>query len=107
MQQWFRTVPPPDWSTPWPSAPRSSACADPPGSPTRCVRSPLFPARVEGGDTLTQEQRATLGQLHLHRIDLADRVLVINPGGYVGDATPREIAYAGASGTPVGFTDPS
>ena len=71
------------------------------------VLAPLFPARVEGGDALTEEQRATLGELHLHRVDLADRVLVVNPGGYVGDATRREIAHAEASGTPVGFNDPS
>ena len=71
------------------------------------VLAPHFPAAGEGGDTFTEEQRATLGRLHLHRVDLADRVLVVNPGGYVGEATRREIAHAEASGTPVGFTDPS
>ena len=71
------------------------------------VLAPHIPAAGEGGDTFTEEQRATLGRLHLHRVDLADRVLVVNPGGYVGEATRREIAHAEASGTPVGFTDPS
>ena len=42
-------------------------------------------------------------RLHL---DLADRVLVVNPGGYIGESTSREIAYARATGTPVSFTDP-
>ncbi|WP_448059930.1 hypothetical protein [Cellulomonas hominis] len=35
-----------------------------------------------------------------------DRVLVVNPGGYVGDSTSREIAYAQATGKPISFTDP-
>lgn len=60
----------------------------------------------EAGGPITQEQRAALGALHLHKIDLADRVLVVNPGGYVGDATRREIAHARATGKPVSFTDP-
>ena len=55
---------------------------------------------------LTDAQTAALGELHLRKIDLADRVLVVNPGGYVGDSTRREIAYARATGTPVSFTDP-
>ncbi|GAB3022267.1 hypothetical protein GCM10011376_27520 [Nocardioides flavus (ex Wang et al. 2016)] len=55
----------------------------------------------------TDEQKAALGELHLRRIDLADRVLVVNPGGYVGESTRREIAYARAAGTPVSFTDPA
>ncbi|WP_243059626.1 hypothetical protein [Nocardioides sp. SR21] len=54
----------------------------------------------------TDEERAALGALHLRRIDLADRVLVVNPGGYVGESTTREIAYARAAGKPVSFTDP-
>ena len=60
----------------------------------------------EAPEPLTDEQRAALGQLHLRRIDLADRVLVVNPGGYVGESTTREIAYARAAGKPVAFTEP-
>jgi hypothetical protein len=41
-----------------------------------------------------------LGELHLRRIDLADEVRIVNPGGYIGDATRREIAYANALGKP-------
>jgi len=32
--------------------------------------------------------------------------LVVNPGGYVGESTSREIAYARTTGTPVSFTHP-
>ncbi len=58
------------------------------------------------GAVVTAEQRAALGALHLRKIDLADRVLVVNPGGYVGESTQREIAYARATGKPVSFTGP-
>lgn len=64
----------------------------------------LAPAEVDG--VVTDEQRAALGALHLRKIDLADRVLVVDPGGYVGESTAREIAYARAAGTPVAFTHP-
>lgn len=43
-------------------------------------------------------------RLHLRKIDPADRVLVVNPGGYVGESTGKEIAYARAQGKPVSFT---
>ena len=60
----------------------------------------------EADELLTNEQTTALGALHLRKIDLADRVLVVNPGGYVGESTSREIAYAHATGKPVSFTDP-
>jgi len=52
------------------------------------------------------EQEAMLDALHRHKIDLADRVLVVNPGGYLGESTRSEIDYARASGKPVSFTEP-
>lgn len=55
---------------------------------------------------VTDEQKAVLDALHLAKIDLADRVLVVNPGGYIGESTRREIAYAEAAGKPVSFTAP-
>jgi len=63
-------------------------------------------APVDVGGVVTGEQRAVLGALHLRKIELADRVLVVNPGGYIGESTSREIAYARAAGKPVSFTDP-
>lgn len=60
----------------------------------------------EAGELVTDEQKAALDALHLRKIDLADRVLVVNPGGYVGESTSREISYARAAGKPVSFTDP-
>lgn len=60
----------------------------------------------EAGELITDEQKTALGALHLRKIDLADRVLVVNPGGYIGESTSREIAYAHATGKPISFTDP-
>ncbi len=66
----------------------------------------VAPGEVEAGGSVTDEQKTVLDALHLRKIDLADRVLVVNPGGYVGESTTREIAYAQAAGKPVSFTDP-
>ena len=63
----------------------------------------VAPAEADG--PVDSDQKAALGALHLRKIDLADRVLVVNPGGYVGESTSREIAYARAAGKPVSFTD--
>nr|WP_202418069.1 hypothetical protein [Streptomyces sp. YIM 132580] len=60
----------------------------------------------ETGERITGEQKAALDALHLRKIDLADRVLVVNPGGYIGESTRREITYARGAGKPVSFTDP-
>ncbi len=60
----------------------------------------------ESDEVITDEQKARLDALHLRKIDLADRVLVVNPGGYIGESTSREIAYAHATGKAVSFTHP-
>jgi hypothetical protein len=39
-----------------------------------------------------------LDELHFHKIALADEILVVNVGGYVGESTRREIAYARQQG---------
>lgn len=57
-------------------------------------------------DTLTAETTGMLGQLHLKKIDLADWVYVVNPGGYIGDSTKAEIAYAMKTGKEVQYLVP-
>jgi hypothetical protein len=61
----------------------------------------------EAGEAPSPAQKIALDALHLRKIDLADRVLVVNPGGYIGESTRREIDYAHAHGKPVSFTDPA
>lgn len=47
---------------------------------------------------LGSEVKPMLDQLHLRKIDLADQVLILNVGGYVGESTRRELAYATVRG---------
>lgn len=35
-----------------------------------------------------------LDELHLRKIDISTEIFIVNPGGYVGDSTFREICYA-------------
>ena len=52
-----------------------------------------------------KEQKAKLDQLHLRKIDLADEVLILNVGGYIGDSTRRELDHAKATGKVVRFLE--
>jgi hypothetical protein len=53
----------------------------------------------------TEEQKAALDELHKRKIDLADEILVLNVGGYIGESTRSEIAYAWAAGKPVRYLE--
>lgn len=53
-----------------------------------------------------EELREHLAALHRAKIDLADEVLVLNVGGYVGPSTRSEIEYAERTGTPVTYLEP-
>ncbi|TCO43596.1 hypothetical protein EV646_112173 [Kribbella antiqua] len=58
---------------------------------------------VHDGDTVTDQDKARLDRLHLTKIDMAAWIYVVNPGGYVGDSTRREIEYATSTGKPVWY----
>jgi hypothetical protein len=49
------------------------------------------------------DDKRLLDDLHKRKIDVADRVFVVNPGGYVGESTRSEIAYAQVNGKPVEY----
>jgi len=49
--------------------------------------------------------KAALDELHLRKIDLADEVLILNVGGYVGESTRREWEYAKAIGKRIRFLE--
>lgn len=49
----------------------------------------------------TPEQKIALDALHMRKIELADEVLVINVGGYVGESTRNEIKHAKSLGKPI------
>jgi hypothetical protein len=50
-------------------------------------------------------EKAALDELHKRKIDLADYVLVLNVGGYTGESTRSEIAYAEKTGRPVEYLE--
>lgn len=47
--------------------------------------------------------KSTLDRLHFQKIRMADEVYVVDVGGYVGESTRREIAYAESRGKPVRY----
>lgn len=59
---------------------------------------------------MTPEQRAktkeNLDLLHFKKILLSDEILVLNVGGYIGESTAREIAYAIVHGVKVRYLEP-
>ena len=50
---------------------------------------------------LTEEVKEMLDDMHLQKIDMAEAIYVINPGGYIGSSTRKEIEYAEAQGKQV------
>lgn len=54
----------------------------------------------------TPEQKIALDELHKRKIDLADEVLVLNVGGYIGDSTRSEVEYAEAHGKVIRWLEP-
>lgn len=56
----------------------------------------------EGTLTKTKEM---LDDMHKRKIDMADEIFVINVGGYIGDSTKSEIAYACAHGKRVRYLE--
>lgn len=56
---------------------------------------------------LDPELKERLDELHKRKIDLADEVLVLNVGGYIGSSTRSEIEYAEKIGKPVRYLEPT
>lgn len=53
--------------------------------------------------TDASDLKRRLDGLHFQKIRMADRVHVIDPGGYIGESTAREIAYAESLGKHVTY----
>src|SRR4051794_27204417 len=47
--------------------------------------------------------KGRLSDVHFHKLRMADEVYIVDPGGYVGESTRREIAYAESLGKPVRY----
>lgn len=55
---------------------------------------------------LNEDVKEKLDELHLRKIDLADEVLILNVGGYIGESTSRELAYAVKNGKVIRMFEP-
>lgn len=44
-----------------------------------------------------------LDEIHFQKIRMADEIYVINPGGYIGESTAREIKYAESLNKPIRY----
>ena len=51
----------------------------------------------------SSDLKERLGAVHFQKIRMADEVYVVDPRGYVGESTRREIAYAQSLGKPVRY----
>ena len=49
--------------------------------------------------------KTMLDELHLRKVDLCDEILVLNQGGYIGESTAGELAYARSLGKRVRFLE--
>ena len=45
-------------------------------------------------------------EVHLRKIDLADEVLILNVGGYIGESTQNELNYARKKGKIILYLEP-
>lgn len=61
----------------------------------------------QGDDEVWEEGvKEMLDEMHLAKINMADEIFVINPGGYIGTSTKHEIAYASAQGKKISSLEP-
>jgi len=58
------------------------------------------------GEALKTETKEMLDDMHKRKIDLADEIFVINPGGYIGSSTRSEIDYAYQTGKKISYMVP-
>lgn len=49
--------------------------------------------------------KAMLDDMHMRKIDMADEIYVVNVGGYIGESTRNEIAYARSKGIGVRYLE--
>ena len=54
----------------------------------------------------TEGTKEMLDDMHKRKIDMADKIYVINVNGYIGSSTRSEIEYARKKGKQVLFLEP-
>lgn len=58
-------------------------------------------------EEIDANMKKTLDEMHKQKIDMANEIYVINPGGYIGESTKSEIAYAKQQGKKVSYLEKS
>lgn len=67
----------------------------------------MLPENVEVDiQRIDADVKSKMDSLHFRKIEMADEVLVVNIGGYIGQSTAMEITYAKSLGKPVKFLYP-
>ena len=62
---------------------------------------------LENLGRVSKEDKARLDALHFDKIALADEILVLNVGGYIGESTTREVRHALSLGKQVRWLEPN
>lgn len=62
--------------------------------------------KSDQGLGLHPSEKTRLDELHKRKIDLADEILVLNVGGYIGESTQSEIEYAKETGKAIRYLNP-
>ena len=60
---------------------------------------------IEGLD-MNSEEKKVFDEVHMDKIKMANEILVINVGGYIGESTKREIEYAKSLNKVIRFLEP-
>ncbi len=63
----------------------------------KIILPPAFYGKAEGIE-YSPDMAKILWDLHLDKIDMSDGIFVIDPGGYLGESTKKEIEYAKQKG---------
>jgi hypothetical protein len=61
---------------------------------------------LHGPEVVDVELKRRLDWLHMRKVELADEVLILNVGKYIGPSTQRELDYARALGKPIRYLEP-
>lgn len=62
--------------------------------------------KSDEGLKLSKKAKANLDELHKRKIDLSNEIFVLNVGGYIGESTAKEIAYATATNKVINYLEP-
>ena len=63
---------------------------------------PAFYGKAEGLE-YSSDVGEHLWKLHLDKINISDGIYVVNPGGYIGESTQKEINHAREKGKTIRF----